>query len=468
MRNSEYEDSLSRKAEASIKRLSLQGYVVNKPTSLDPTGVNELERKARIFRLPSKIDPENTDSKITEQFLPSLIGGSEDDEDTPKREVSEANDYDTSAGTGVPHLRKNSSNIFTTDDQAGVIIPVSDNTTNSAAKNDTLSERPRVARVEAFQPTVKSDGKRSTDEPDYLPLDNLSSTPDDKDETTASDKPPSVQSNDKNNGSRDYKDAKTSVDQEAKKLRQVIKEELAAALGEQKDHEVRFEAEMRERLAQLGFPENQIRAMLGRGKTTLPPGMTPNIPLRSSHQPTYVKVPREHLELETLQYYEIPFEIDRMNPEMIVILQEMDPKDTEVLFDHTRRIRAYQDSRLSTESRDRQRENDFVSRKPHPRHKPVKNHGKSFHVPAEDSLGPIPERAIPEFIPSPTDERVKANLDIPPFLAWPTTMPKENDETVRIIGPYESFRPHIGALPRQTSAVVVVFRSCGAHILPMK
>ncbi|KAI7615481.1 hypothetical protein KC343_g10127 [Hortaea werneckii] len=45
------------------------------------------------------------------------------------------------------------------------------------------------------------------------------------------------------------------------------------------------------------------------------------------------------MSLETLAYYDIPYEIDRNNPDRIIILREMDKYATEVLFEHTRRLR---------------------------------------------------------------------------------------------------------------------------------
>jgi hypothetical protein len=38
--------------------------------------------------------------------------------------------------------------------------------------------------------------------------------------------------------------------------------------------------------------------------------MTPHNPLRIAQQPTYAKVRKEHLDIETLHYYDIPYEFD--------------------------------------------------------------------------------------------------------------------------------------------------------------
>ncbi|KAJ4356232.1 uncharacterized protein N0V89_004262 [Didymosphaeria variabile] len=62
--------------------------------------------------------------------------------------------------------------------------------------------------------------------------------------------------------------------------------------------------------------------------------------------PTYVKVSKEHLAIDTLLYYDIPYEVDRADPNYIIIVREMEPHETEVLFQHTRRLRSRGRSRL--------------------------------------------------------------------------------------------------------------------------
>ncbi|KAF2120524.1 hypothetical protein BDV96DRAFT_594978 [Lophiotrema nucula] len=105
--------------------------------------------------------------------------------------------------------------------------------------------------------------------------------------------------------------------------------------------EAELEEAMRKRLAHFGFQENQISAMIKPEEAAkLHQGQTPLNPLRLTHQPTYVKVHRDHLSVDTLQYYDIPFEYDRGDPEYLIILREMDQKETEILFEHTRRLRS--------------------------------------------------------------------------------------------------------------------------------
>lgn len=81
--------------------------------------------------------------------------------------------------------------------------------------------------------------------------------------------------------------------------------------SKKKKQEKELEEEMRKRLYHFGFQENQIQAMIKPEEAAkLQHGMAPSNPLRLAHQPTYVKVHREHLAVDTLLYYDIPYEVD--------------------------------------------------------------------------------------------------------------------------------------------------------------
>jgi hypothetical protein len=68
---------------------------------------------------------------------------------------------------------------------------------------------------------------------------------------------------------------------------------------------------MRDRLSHFGFQDNQIQALVHPEKAQeLQQGMTPSNPLRIAPQPTYAKIHRNHLDIETLHYYDIPYEYD--------------------------------------------------------------------------------------------------------------------------------------------------------------
>ncbi|KAL1607315.1 hypothetical protein SLS59_002280 [Nothophoma quercina] len=133
--------------------------------------------------------------------------------------------------------------------------------------------------------------------------------------------------------------------------------------------EAALEEAMRKRLAQFGFQENQIQAMIHpeqQQKLEKNTGLTPHNPLRIAPQPTYAKVRREYLDIETLHYYDLPYEYD-VDPNYIIVLREMNQKEMDVLFEHTRRLRSNHGDRLFIEAdgRDRRgkKEYAFVRRK---------------------------------------------------------------------------------------------------------
>ncbi|KAK4565696.1 hypothetical protein LTR86_003544 [Recurvomyces mirabilis] len=56
--------------------------------------------------------------------------------------------------------------------------------------------------------------------------------------------------------------------------------------------------------------------------------------------PVYPKVHTKYLDVETLIYYDIPYEYDRQDPSYIIILREMSNYEADILFEHTRRLRS--------------------------------------------------------------------------------------------------------------------------------
>ncbi|KAF2189665.1 hypothetical protein K469DRAFT_700914 [Zopfia rhizophila CBS 207.26] len=160
---------------------------------------------------------------------------------------------------------------------------------------------------------------------------------------------------------------------EEEKQKQREKEEWERFLRKQKEkeeeekakkqkQEAELEDQMRKRLAQFGFQENQIQAMIKPEEAAKlqQQGMTPLNPLRLTHQPTYVKVHKDHLAIDTLLYYDIPYEFDRSDPNYIIILREMDSKETEILFEHTRRLRTRHGTRLLIEERHEHGKPDYA------------------------------------------------------------------------------------------------------------
>jgi hypothetical protein len=105
------------------------------------------------------------------------------------------------------------------------------------------------------------------------------------------------------------KKEKDRLEYEAFLQKQKAKEEEEKA--KKKEQEDMLERAMRDRLSQFGFQDNQIQAVIHPEKQKeLQQGMTPHNPLRIAPQPTYAKISRMHLDVETLHYYDIPYEQD--------------------------------------------------------------------------------------------------------------------------------------------------------------
>ncbi|KAI6789317.1 hypothetical protein KC361_g8596 [Hortaea werneckii] len=155
---------------------------------------------------------------------------------------------------------------------------------------------------------------------------------------------------------------KEKMEREAREAREKEKREWEDFLRRQKEKEEKekaekaaekekFETEMRRRLAKFGYAQNQIDVMVdeekakkyreersrSRGRASTGGAMEL---WRETRAPTYAKVHRDYLSIDTLIYYDIPYEFDRTDPNFIIILREMDKYETEVLFEHTRRLRS--------------------------------------------------------------------------------------------------------------------------------
>ncbi|KAH7084892.1 hypothetical protein BKA63DRAFT_4741 [Paraphoma chrysanthemicola] len=107
----------------------------------------------------------------------------------------------------------------------------------------------------------------------------------------------------------------------------------AAEKAEQDKKEKELEDAMRKRLAQFGFQENQIQAMIN-------PEQHAKAEAQAARQPTYAKIHGNYLDVATLHYYDIPYEYDLDDPGYIIVLREMSQRETDILFEHTRRLRS--------------------------------------------------------------------------------------------------------------------------------
>lgn len=105
------------------------------------------------------------------------------------------------------------------------------------------------------------------------------------------------------------------------------REKKAKEEEEKKKKEAEFEEEMRKRLAQQGYTQSQIDSMV-KGKdekkqqqqTTT---TTTTVEKWRSSAPVYAKIHRDYLSIDTLRYYEIPYEYDRVSSATIYMSLRM-------------------------------------------------------------------------------------------------------------------------------------------------
>jgi len=153
---------------------------------------------------------------------------------------------------------------------------------------------------------------------------------------------------------------KKKEEREAWKLK--IEAEEHEEKEKKKKQEKEMEEEMRRKMAKYGFQDNQIEAVLHpRRADKLPAGALPDRPLVTSTAvttttayrppPTYVKIHRDHIDIETLRYFGLPWEYDT-DREYIIITQELDAHETDLLFEHTRKLR-HSSTTLTIEDRGR-------------------------------------------------------------------------------------------------------------------
>ncbi|KAK4628728.1 hypothetical protein CLAFUR4_08000 [Fulvia fulva] len=73
-----------------------------------------------------------------------------------------------------------------------------------------------------------------------------------------------------------------------------------------------------------------------------------------ARRPVYPKVHTDYLAVESLKYYDLPWEYDRRDPKYIIILRDMGERETDLLFEHTRRLRAGKLSWIGASRTDKQ------------------------------------------------------------------------------------------------------------------
>lgn len=164
------------------------------------------------------------------------------------------------------------------------------------------------------------------------------------------------------------KKRKEKADEEAWRIKLKMKEDEEKE--KKKKHQQELDDELHRKMAGFGFQENQILAVLDPKKAeNLPLGYSPARPRPAvgwRETPTYIKISREHLDVETLKFYSLPYEIDAADPNYIIILQEISEHETNILFEHTKKLRRGSSTLLIEERRGRGSDPKyaFVRRRP--------------------------------------------------------------------------------------------------------
>jgi chemotaxis protein histidine kinase CheA len=117
---------------------------------------------------------------------------------------------------------------------------------------------------------------------------------------------------------REEEEKKAKDKEEEEKWKAKIAAKEKAEKDKKKAHEKELEDEMHRKLAVYGFQENQIEAVLKPKKVpSLAIGLSPLHPRPAlefrTETPTYIKVKREHVDIETLRYFGLPWEYDTVS-----------------------------------------------------------------------------------------------------------------------------------------------------------
>jgi len=138
---------------------------------------------------------------------------------------------------------------------------------------------------------------------------------------------------------------KEKEEERLKEAERILKEREEKKKREEREAEEKFQDEMRHRLRDLGYTEKTIEIMVDKEKAkkfkTEVEVKSDSLNIwRPAKAPVYPKVHRDYLAVETLKYYDLPWEYDPANKDYIIILRDMSKAETDILFEHTTRLRS--------------------------------------------------------------------------------------------------------------------------------
>jgi len=107
--------------------------------------------------------------------------------------------------------------------------------------------------------------------------------------------------------------------------------------------------EIRKRLHRFGYQDNQIdviidekkapKAVVGSSKRVIVGSSSRALIPHVHNGPTYIKIHKNHVDIETLKYFNLPYAIDEGDSDYFVIFEELDKEETQMIFEHTRKLR---------------------------------------------------------------------------------------------------------------------------------
>jgi hypothetical protein len=118
-------------------------------------------------------------------------------------------------------------------------------------------------------------------------------------------------------------EAKRKAKEERDNWKAKLEKEEMEEKEKKKKQEKEMEEEMRKKMSKFGFQDNQIEAVLHPRKAgRLSLGALPDQPIVSTtavattyRAPTYVKIHKDHIDIETLRYFGLPWEYDTVSPD---------------------------------------------------------------------------------------------------------------------------------------------------------
>jgi hypothetical protein len=102
-----------------------------------------------------------------------------------------------------------------------------------------------------------------------------------------------------------------------------------------------------------------------------PPALLPNSDfdnLLDASAPTYIRIAKKYLDVDTLAHYDLPWEYDVQDPDYFIIFKALEQWDTDAMFEHTRMLREREKSGKRDSERHRtksgRREKEYSSTRP--------------------------------------------------------------------------------------------------------